>query len=620
MKAASISWVASAGVGVATAVVGLLVGGWLANRAVTWYHVPSRDGGAGYFVVFQALFVAVAGLAIGIVASRYVGHFMDVTFLRALASAQLVMLLLLGTIGGIARLFADVPPEISGQKLLLAVELSWQTADLPVLDAGDSRAYLKLASTVGRGVNYPRDGALWLDHTRHEGTRAIVPGAVEIYTSRGKRRLRVMNGGSAAADIQVPLDASPKKQTLAWSEWIPVNAAATGNDARSLQYRFRVVPRDQPVRVDTVGPFTVEMMVKSFAFQQFQNEPRRLNADATYNVLYRGKPIPRAARRIGGAPVGANANPSPVAFTEINSIAVVGGNAPALFAKLDGRYGAGGYGLIKEENGAAVTEYAGAGMFRIFTHRLTVDAKGTTAPAITFKALDGAFDRVALSEPGLYVFPEAVLDTRTLAVRAIPAEQNHTDLRFVAPVSLSPDASAFARMGGDEGRPVLREVSLVTGESRDVPLTTAPVDNGSWSSVSRSWFDHYFEWKSAGTSSSHIVLRPNALAMVRRGLLTQEPGYRQYDLSPVDSAMRDVVEQFLMQELGAKSKPGTADEYTHTFMVEGSPLYVVQSDNRVSVHMDRNSNTLPLGTFATKFDKALATRRYDAHFQSGQPD
>lgn len=346
------------------------------------------------------------------------------------------------------------------------------------------------------------------------------------------------------------------------------------------------------------------------------------DVDASYNVRLNGQPIKREARPLAASVTsgGAAATTSPVSFNEINSIAVVGSATPALLAELDGRYGAGGFGLIREQNGQAIVEYAGAGMVRVFTHRLDVSPTGGSPTVTTFRALDGAFDTVALAAPALYVFPESVLDTRTLAIHAIPRESYDNDLKYLAPVSLSPDASKLARLGGDAGRPVLRKIAIVTGATRDVGLTNAPIPDGNWTSANRDWFDHYFEWKGNSPEGLRIVQRANVTAMLRRGLLTQEPGYRQYDLSPVDSGMQEVVEQFLIDELHATRKPPSPNDFSSTLMVDGQAVHVYFTDNKVGVFMDRNTNTLPVATIARKFDEALATRRHDSHFLEARPE
>lgn len=612
-----ISWLASIGIGVVTAIVGLLVGGWLANRSVTWYQISSREGASGYFVIFQALLAGVVGLVVGIVVSRYVGNFIDVTVLRAFASAQLVMLLLLGAIGGIARLVADVPPEIDGVKLLLSVELSWPESNAPVVDADAWRLHLKLRSTSGGGLTDPHSGPLWTDHISRDGGRVVIPGAVEVYTSRGKRILEVMDGDSVAAAFEIPLGAYPKRAALTWSDWKPVAAASASPTSLPLQVRYRVVKRNEPVRTDTVGPFTIDMMVKAFQFVYYSDNPPLLDADATYTVSFNGQPVVREARLVGRAAEGAS-SPT-VRFNEINSISVVGGSKVALVAELDGRWGPGGIGLIREDNGVPVVEYVSGGRYRVLTHRFLVGPDNQQHDVATFDALDGAFDRTVFATPALYTFPEAVLDTRTLAIHPIMREQYDNDLKNIAPVSLSPDGTKLARLGGDATQPVLRELSLLSGASRDLSTANTPIGNGAWATADRAWFDYYFEW-SGTTPNQTIVPRANLLAMPRRGLLKEEPGYRQYDISPVDSGMRDVVEQFLIDKFHATAKPDAPTDYSHTLLVDGMQVHIYFTENKVGVFMDRYTNTDLMVVIAKKFDEALATRQFDSHFLSRRPE
>ena len=48
-------WFLSIFIGILTAVVGAIGAGFVANAAVDWYHITSREGAPGYFVVFMGL-------------------------------------------------------------------------------------------------------------------------------------------------------------------------------------------------------------------------------------------------------------------------------------------------------------------------------------------------------------------------------------------------------------------------------------------------------------------------------------------------------------------------------------------------------------------------------------
>ena len=66
------TWVISLGVAVLGGICGLLLAGFIANACVSWYQITSREGAAGYFVVFTALLGGVAGLIVSLITARIV--------------------------------------------------------------------------------------------------------------------------------------------------------------------------------------------------------------------------------------------------------------------------------------------------------------------------------------------------------------------------------------------------------------------------------------------------------------------------------------------------------------------------------------------------------------------
>ena len=48
-------------------VVGLLVGGFVANLAVSWHRISSFEGGSGYFVIGMALLGFIGGAIVGVI-------------------------------------------------------------------------------------------------------------------------------------------------------------------------------------------------------------------------------------------------------------------------------------------------------------------------------------------------------------------------------------------------------------------------------------------------------------------------------------------------------------------------------------------------------------------------
>src|SRR5437868_2780235 len=116
------SWVSSIIVSILAAIAGALLAGVIASACVSWYHVTSREGAAGYFVVFTGLGGGVAGLFVGLVTARIIAAGYGPGFLKELGGALGVELAIAGIAVLLCRIFADVPPEIEGQRLNLEVE------------------------------------------------------------------------------------------------------------------------------------------------------------------------------------------------------------------------------------------------------------------------------------------------------------------------------------------------------------------------------------------------------------------------------------------------------------------------------------------------------------------
>lgn len=66
------SWLISFLVALISGIAGLFLSGFIANACVSWYHIPNREGAAGYYVVFMAIGGGIAGLIIGLIAARIV--------------------------------------------------------------------------------------------------------------------------------------------------------------------------------------------------------------------------------------------------------------------------------------------------------------------------------------------------------------------------------------------------------------------------------------------------------------------------------------------------------------------------------------------------------------------
>src|SRR5437763_2923423 len=157
------SWPLSFLVALLAAAIGLVLGGFIASHAVSWYRISSFEGASGYFVVGMALVGFVAGLVIGLVAARIVAASAHPGAWRAIGWSQLTVIGIAAIIAATARFNADVAPTLNGEELLLAVEIRFpatQTAS-PATDTTPRR--LKLYSSRNHVARTSRDGALWME-------------------------------------------------------------------------------------------------------------------------------------------------------------------------------------------------------------------------------------------------------------------------------------------------------------------------------------------------------------------------------------------------------------------------------------------------------------------------
>ncbi len=291
------SWLLSLLVSLLTGVLGLLVGGFVASLAVDWYRISSFEGGSGYFVVAMALLGFVAGAVIGLVVARVTG---DAGMVRALGTSALIVVTSGLAIGGVSRLVADVPPTIGDERLLLAFELRWPASESRAPSEMPRPIHARLGATSGQQVRRWGEGALFVDDAHQVDGRWVVPGAVEVFTSRGGRLLDIGMRDSSLAGFLIPLPGSPAAKEREWSEWIPRARDGDPPLPDGYRVRYRVVTTSEPARVQEVGPFTVLTSIGGF-FTTANTEEQ--GATSRLQLRYHGAPIPstRLPRRHGAA-------------------------------------------------------------------------------------------------------------------------------------------------------------------------------------------------------------------------------------------------------------------------------------------------------------------------------
>lgn len=604
------SWSASLAVALATAAVGLVLGGYIASLAVGWYRVSSFEGGAGYFVVAFALLGLVVGLVIGLVTCRAIAPALQLGVWTALFVAQLSVVALAVIVGGTARFVADVPPTLGGRKLLLAVEIRWPSSAAASPAADATPRDLRLFSVSGHTARNSREGALWPEDARREEGHWVVPGAVELYTSRGERMLVIEPQPDGAKGWLVPLPGHPGKPQLEWSPWMPRSRdGAPLGDAFTM--RFRVLPVNEPVRVQTFGPWEIATLADGFYEYERSDGTRALAANARFLVKHAGNRVTID----GTSEYGDSLR---VRFDRAESVALLPGAPDALVVRAATKLDTGPVYLVVTKGDHLRVELVSQGLALADVPPVTNDA-ARFRRARAAHVPPGTIDRTTFSEPGVYYFHDALVTTSPPAVRRFETPNEVTIDPNVRPLGISPDEQVFVRLGfGEDGT---SRVLIVTDVEHDtttmVPIDAARTRLGDVTALDPEWLSHYYEWRREGDGSYRLVAREQVRPLPYRGTVsTSSSGYREYHVEPVSDAMVDAFVAFLRDEMGGRRTGEDEAAVGYRLTIDGQPVNVIhdESAHRVGVYMDHGVDSRLVLKIAERFDAALASGKYDGTF------
>lgn len=245
------TWLTSFFVSLLSGLTGLLLAGFISNACVSWYSVSSREGAAGYFVIFTAIGGGIAGFIVGLITSRLVVANYGAGFLKELGAALGVVLIISGIAALLCRLLADVPPTIDGQELTLEVEFRFPTTtNTAKPPTAEGEWTFQLASLSGYTQRNSDTGKVVTDKARLDNGRWIVPTEVLLFTERGKRSVCLYrNETKEVFGFLLPLPRRPGKEFLEWSDWIP-RQQGDGQpwpaDKMSCRFRLQKVPLPPP--------------------------------------------------------------------------------------------------------------------------------------------------------------------------------------------------------------------------------------------------------------------------------------------------------------------------------------------------------------------------------------
>jgi len=607
------SWSSSIFVGILTAVVGLFVSAYVAYLAVGWYRIPSFEAGSAAFTVLLAIAGLVGGFLIGLITSRVIASGAEPGFFKALGISQGILLGVVVVVGGTARLLADVPPELNGEVLMLSVEVRWPAGhtESPATLPGDP--FIRLGS-VTRASNTQRAssrGPLYTQDAHLVDGRWVVPGTVDIFTTRGRFVLDVVLDSSTNHGFLLPLSGAPGKKDLAWTEWYPHARPGGPPLPNGFTYRYRVQPRSQPVRVDTVGPFEIATIAGYFFDQEIEGKTR-LATMAEFTIKHRGKPL-----SIEGE--ASTSESGTATLSRADDIAAVAGPRPALLMHFVNTSSSDVCFLITDQAGSihseAVPDCVGAFNASVLTSDLASFRRGDAR-----RVPRGQVDRATFANRGLFLVGRSVVDTRHLAIHQFDLPEDFSLVPSVPPLGVSPDDRSFARFGyaqHSDTNPVILVTDVVANGTYMLPIDRPRMHFANLDALDPAWLLHHFVWQHVANGADSLVERPGFVPIPYQGRVYESAGYRSYKLEPASEGLRTALIDFLVVEMKAKRVPVDSGAYEYPITIDGQTVDIGYSSSPgyVSATLKSDSTDIELlRTIARRFDAALATGKYDALF------
>ncbi len=611
------SWPVSLFSALLTGLLAMFVSGLVAALAVDWYQISGREGGSGYFVIAMSILGLGAGLVVGLVVARVVSGGAHPGFLRA-TGISFGMVAALGAVGaGLARALADVPPEIQGESLMLQVEVRWpeRQATAPVA-AGRDEPSLGLHSIprLSHTVRASERGPLWLEDAQLVDGRWVAPGAVRVFTSRGRRMLTVELGGEKSQGFALPLRAFPRVEDTTWSDWLPNFRPGVTVPSDLVSYRFRVQRVSQPIRRQTIGSFEV-LTRTGYFYQESVDSANRFAASAAFSFRYNGQPLP-----IEGPT--ADDGGTEERFEQVTEVALIGGERPAFLLRADSPSASGACFLLSDSGGAPRLQLVDAGGSSVEGQLLTNDTARFRA-ATAHTRLRGRIDRVSHSQPGLYRIGNTVVDTRRLMLHHFHPDTGYYDVPSVPPLGLSPDERSFvtwASANEVSPPPMLRVIDFVGDTSYTLPVDPTRMRWATFESLDPAWLLHHFTWQRQG-GVDRLVERPHFVPLPYRGEFSANSSYQSYRWEKGTAALRGVLLEFLDREFHAVAGPADAADYEIPVTIGSDTLKVGFSTDfgyvMVSSDGPHPADSTLVQRIGTGFDAVLAGGRYDSLFTIG---
>jgi hypothetical protein len=596
------SWLASFGIAVLTAIFGLFGAGTVSALLVEWYRISSFEGGSGYFVIGNSLLGGIAGFVIGLIAARVVAGRPHGGFLKGLGVSCGIVLALCLTVAGLSYFAADIPPTIDDEELFMAVEIRWP-ADPKVPGPRDlgGLPYLRIGALSASVARRTEPGPAFVEDVRQEGGRWILPGVVPVFTRRGGRLLDFGAKDKSIAAFDVPLPRNPGGKEREWSDWLPHARPGAAPLPDQFTYRFKVIKLSEPIRREKLGPFEIDTIASSF---YAVSDSDRLGAFAKFRVRYKGQAMPEVGL--------------------VDTVSVVNSGATTLFVSSDSET-APPCALVIDEGSAVRVEKVPGCPARPSVELLTGETTRFKGAKDRMPPLAGWIDRESMKEPGLYRVRGAVIDTRTMKATPIDQPEDANPDTSIPPLGLSPDEHSFAWLAyatSDTRKIVV--TNWQANRSYQLPIDRARMRYSSEKALDPIWLQHHFEWTRGTDGVDVLQERPSFTPLPYRGdlSLAKAGSIQSYTLRFGGEPLRAAIVDVLVKELAGerlKEEPGAYKQRVKVagkivnVAVLGTPEYVYVSMEGEDADQDAMSS------IAAKLDAALATGRYDTLFVTPGP-
>ena len=606
------SWSSSIFVGILTAIIGLIASALVASLAASWYRVPSFEAQSAAFVVSLAILGFLVGLAVGIITTRVMAANGAGGFLKSLGSANAILLGLIAVVGITARLLADVPPTLDGDALMLAVEVRWpeSQATSPASVPGEPTIILG-SVTRGHVQRASSTGPLWTSDAHLVEGRWVAPGAVDIFTTRGRLVLSVQLESAPSFGFLLPMSGTPGRNDLEWTEWMPHARPGAPPLPNGFTYRYRVQKWTEPIRTEAVGPFEVHTMASHF-YNETVNGKTVLATTGRFAIRHRGQPV--AVADTGSDSAGTSPSRR---LDGVDGVAVIGGPQPALLAHFVDSNGSGPCYVLTENAGQLRTIHVPGCAY--------ADGSVLTSDTATFRSgarqvARGRVNRLTFETPGLYEVGGCVVDTRRMAVHAYTFPDSFSLFPAVSPLGISPDERSFVRFGSvweaatNQNHTSIAVVDFVGRRSYVLPVDEARMRYPKLEVIDPAWLMHHFAWEKGEDGVESLVERKGFVPLPYHGTLTEASGYW---LEPAKVGLRDAILDFLVAEFKGERVPVESYAYEYPVKIDGHVVNVAYggTGNYVAVSLPRDATDQTLLITITKrLDAELATGKYDSLF------